>query len=158
MRFVGYKILIGTLIIFIFYGNIDLINIKKLILIDNKINESLYQKDEDFSHFETQYKILAIFYPENINFENDFFEKNKTLSPEKKENNYNVSFIEKQVQIAKNHGIYGFGIVYNLLFSQFFNERIFDYFLIDNKINFPFFIILKYNFKSSHQNKNLFNI
>ena len=156
MRFVGYKILIGTIIIFIFYGNIDLINIKKLILIDNKINESLYQKDEDFSHFETQYKILAIFYPENINFENDFFEKNKTLSPEKKENNYNVSFIEKQVQIAKNHGIYGFGIVYNLLFSQFFNERIFDYFLIDNKINFPFFIILKYKFKSSHQNKNLF--
>ena len=99
---------------------------------------------------------MAIFYPENINFENDFFEKNKTFSPEKKENNYNVSFIEKQVQIAKNHGIYGFGIVYNLLFSQFFNERIFDYFLIDNKINFPFFIILKYNFKSSHQNKNLF--
>ena len=97
---------------------------------------------------------MAIFYPENI-LKKECFLTNKTypLINEEKENNYNISFIEKQVKIAKNHGIFGFGIVYNLLISKIFNERIFDLFSSDNNINFPFFIILKYDFENYHQNQ-----
>ena len=49
--------------------------------------------------------------------------------------------IKKQVELAKNHGIFGFGIVYNLIKEQKFDEEIINLFLNNNMNNFPFFII-----------------
>ena len=42
-----------------------IIKFHKVLIINNKINESLYQENLDFSQYETQYKILAIYYPHN---------------------------------------------------------------------------------------------
>ena len=60
------------------------------------------------------------------------------------------SFIKKQVELAKNHGIFGFGIVYNLTKEQKFNEEIINFFLC-NMDNFPFFIMFD---NKDYQQKN----
>ena len=52
--------------IILFCGFLPLFNIKKLINVDNLINESLYQENQDFSKFSAKYKILAIYYSENF--------------------------------------------------------------------------------------------
>ena len=48
-----------------FYTFITTINDYKIIKIDNLINESLYQNNQDFSNFTTKHKIIAIYYPDN---------------------------------------------------------------------------------------------
>ena len=50
------------------------------------------------------------------------------------------------------HGIYGFGIVYNLTNNKTYEEKISNLFSYMNEINFPFFIILNYNIKYSLNN------
>ena len=120
-----------------------IINITKIIKIDNLDNEVTYQDDFDFSQYETKYKILAIFYPENYNNINEN-ENNREfqLSPKKRcEINICRILIKKQVGLAKNHGIFGFGIVYNLIKEQKIDDEIINLFLHDNMDNFPFFII-----------------
>ena len=59
--------------IIIFFISLLLINIKKIIKIDNLINEVAYQDDFNFSKYETKYKILSIFYPDN------FFNNNESV-------------------------------------------------------------------------------
>ena len=49
--------------IVLFYSFVSLINFRKVINIDNLINESLYQDNQDFSKNETNFKILAIYFP-----------------------------------------------------------------------------------------------
>ena len=129
-----------------------MINKTKIIKIDNLINEIIYQEDSDFSGFRTKYKILAIFYPENyINNINE--KKNNQIQLAKEINTLKV-IIKKQVKLAKNHGIFGFGIVYNLINGKKFNEEIFNSFLTNNMDNFPFFII--FNNLNETWNENFF--
>ena len=59
--------------------------------------------------------------------------------------------------MAKNHGIFGFGIVYNMMNKQKFNEEFFNLFSSDNMDHFPFFIIINYNDKNTQENQNLLN-
>lgn len=134
-KFVSKIIMIFALFVFI--------NKSKLINIDNLINESLYQEDLDFSKLETDYKILAIFYPYNYYNIIDFIDEKITeiFNTENKEINFS-KLIVQQVKIAKNHGLYGFGIVYDLNSDLSFNDEIFNLFVYHNMNNFPFFIIL----------------
>ena len=132
-----------------------MLNITKIIKIDNLINEIIYQDDSDFSQFTTNYKILAIFYPENyinnINSKNN----NQIQLSIKKEEEINILkvIIKQQVKLAKNHGIFGFGIVYNLAKGKKYNEEIFNSFLYDKMDNFPFFIIFNnHNFAKQSSN------
>ena len=43
---------------------LSFINVTKVIKIDNIINQKFYQNDCDFSNFETKYKVLALFFPQ----------------------------------------------------------------------------------------------
>ena len=127
--------------IIISFISLFIINIKKIIKIDNLINEIAYQDNFNFSMYETKYKILAIFFPDNYNNNKKVYKKEFQLLPNKeKEIKIFRTLIKKQVELAKNHGIFGFGIVYNMVKEQKFNEEIINYFL-DNMDNFPFFII-----------------
>ena len=94
-----------------------MINFRKVINIDNLINESLYQDNQDFSKNETNFKILAIYFPQYYNEKYDLANKidNKFEMPKNEKININKSIIEQQVKLAKNHGIFGFGIVYNII-------------------------------------------
>ena len=59
--------------------------------------------------------------------------------------------------MAKNHGIFGFGIVYNMTNSRKYNEEILNLFSSDNMNNFPFFIIFNFKDEYEHTNQNLLN-
>lgn len=133
--------------IILFCGFLSLFNINKVINIDNLINESLYQDNQDFSKFSTNYKILAIYYLQNFrNFTGaKLFEGKKTSKSsfeEDKEYNSRKSLILEQVKLAKDHGIFGFGMVYNMMNNQKFNEEILNSFSSDNMNNFLSLLLL----------------
>lgn len=122
------------------------VNPKKIIKIDNEINESLYKENLDFSRFKTKHKVVAIYYPDNCS------NKIENVKKKNKTNNYN-SLIEYQIKLAKMHGIYGFGVVYNWTNNKIYDELISNLFSYMNDINFPFFIILNYDMKYSLKNE-----
>jgi len=131
-------------------------NKAKIIEIDNIINEEELNNNRNFSNFNTSYKIIAIYIPQIYNEQFDFNNNSKiTKSYKNNEINFNESLIEYQVKLAKNHGIFGFGIVYNLDYGIKINKKIFNLFANDDELNFPYFIILNYNFSNSQQSKNL---
>ena len=132
----------------VLYGFLSLFNISKVIKIDNLIKESLYQDNQDFSKFTTKYKILTIYYLQKIISTKDLDNTKKTkFFSEKNEEiiNFNKSLITEQVKLAKNHGIYGFGIVYDIIYGMKLNEEILNLFFSENMNNFPFFILINYN-------------
>ena len=133
--------------IYAFYGFLCLLNEKKIINIDNIINESSYQKDFNFSQYKAYYKVLVIFYPDN--YTNKICDSN----PYNKIN-LNYLLIEKQVKLAKNHGIFGFGVVYNWLDYIYNGDLIYSVFSCLNELNFPFFIILIFNLNYDNQIQN----
>jgi len=150
------KFLISAKIIML-CGFLSFVNVVKLIKIDNLYNESIYQKNQDFLNFDTKHKILAIYYPQNKISNEDYFDKKDSNSLIKKKeeiNKLNKSLIEKEVNLAKNHGIFGFGIVYNWMFKLKLNEEIFNLFFHDDMHNFPFFIIFNSieNYNQNNQN------
>ena len=124
----------------VLFGFLSLFNLSKVIKIDNLIKESLYQDDQDFSKFTTKYKILTIFYLQNIIGTKDMIniKKNEDI-------NFNKSLIKEQVKLAKKHGIYGFGIVYNITNGLKLNEEVLNLFSAENMDNFPFCILIYYN-------------
>ena len=117
---------------------LSLINEGKVIKIDNIINDSLYQVNLDFSSFETKYKVLAIYYTDYVINKTDIIDRN--------------SLINKQVKLAKNHGIYGFGLVYDWINNETYNEAIFNLLAQIDQTKFPFFIILNCDSKDNNQN------
>ena len=129
----------------------SLIKIPKILEINNLINEPLYQNNLDFSQFDTKYKILAIYYPQNY-INKMSYDENENMN-ENKEINLSKSLIEQQIELAKIHGIFGFGIVYNLANNIKFNEEIFNIISKDNSNNFSFFIILNNNIDINQQNQ-----
>ena len=135
-----YTIFVFSVKIMVLYGFLSLFNLSKVIKIDNLIKESLYQDDQDFSKFTTKYKILTIFYLQNIIGTKDLFniKKNEDI-------NFNKSLIKEQVKLAKKHGIYGFGIVYNITNGLKLNEEVLNLFSSENMDNFPFCILIYYN-------------
>ena len=137
------KIIIFLFIKFvIFYGCLSLVYETKiinnivLIKIDNEINETKYQQNKNFINFKTLHKIIAIFYPENNNYNSQFFKEDN-------ENNISLSIIEQKIKLAKNHGIFGFGVVYNPINENIFKDTILNILSCFNDLQFPFFIILK---------------
>lgn len=132
---------------------LEIINKKRIININNKINESIYQEDLDFSKYETDYKTVVIYYPPNSFTEARTFDNiNKSESKNNKyEINYYKTLIKHHIELAKSHGIFGFGISYN---CKILNEEIFYLFAFDHEINLPFFIILNNYWKYEQQNKN----
>ena len=135
-----HTIFVFSVKIMVLYGFLSLFNLSKVIKIDNLIKESLYQDDQDFSKFTTKYKILTIFYLQNIIGTKDMIniKKNEDI-------NFNKSLIKEQVKLAKKHGIYGFGIVYNITNGLKLNEEVLNLFSAENMDNFPFCILIYYN-------------
>ena len=94
-----FNILFGiTIKIILFCCFLSLFNIHKVINIDNLINESLFQENQDFSKFSTKYKILAIYYPQNFTMFTGtqyFFDKkaSKSIIQENEEFNSKKSLI-----------------------------------------------------------------
>ena len=120
----------------------------KIIEIDNNFKTILYENDISFKDYETTLKPIAFYHPEYINISyNKYFNKN---DKPKQPNMIDIEqVIEEQTRLAKNHGIYGFAIYFDL-FDLNYCHNILNNFLSD-KLSFPFFLIwknddMKYNF------------
>ena len=86
-------------------------------------------------------------------FNKNTFERNiniKTLTKKEKKlyknlylrNEKNLTqLIKEQIYLARNHGIYGFGINYYWLPDKAFDNKPIDLFLDDKDVNYPFFLI-----------------
>ena len=145
-------------------NKIDITN--KCVEIDNKKNISYYEDNIDFSGYSTNIKVIAIylpnFYYNNINkSENSHSHTLKFLENIKPRfrghhqprivgnkdyiedyNLANLKVIKKQIQLAKSHGIYGFGIYY----YWFSGKKIFDKPLnifYERKLKFNYMLIWK---------------
>ena len=142
---------------------------KIIVNIDNNIDEKKYEKNINFSEYTTDIKIIAIYHP-NYQCIQTIFNKTKILLNEWTNVNqakplfeshhqprkpgdiqnyleyYNLSEPEsilKQIELARNHGIYGFGIYYFWFSGKKLFEKTIDIFLEYKNINFPFFLIWK---------------
>ncbi len=113
---------------------------KHTVEIDNEFKTNLYENDISFIKYQTKLKPIALYHPEynNISYLK-FFKKNKSIKK------FIADDIEKliteQTKLAKNHGIYGFAIYYDLFNFNSYVNKIFNFF--SNKGNFPFFLIWK---------------
>ena len=159
------------MIIFLFLSNnnLNLFTLKDIVEIDNKINETLYEKDLDFSKYSTKIKVIAIYFPQFLYINDNYTINNQKLNewriiekvnplfnghnqPRKIDINYfnftkmNVTkteYIKKQIKIAKNHGIYGFAINYYWFSGKKLYDEPINIFLANKDINFSFFLIWK---------------
>ena len=136
--------------------------------IDNQYNITQYEKNIDFSNYSTDIKTIALYLPRFQNI-SERFRGLKIILNEWKNINIttltsNTSYhyprapgdeegylgyydtryekmVKKQVDLAKSHGIYGFGIFYYWFSGKKFLDETIDLFLESKKINFPFFLI-----------------
>ena len=121
--------------------NINNYNEETTLEIDNKINILYYENDIDFSQYSTNIKAIALYMPDfyqikSNNFNSlDFLKKIKPIykdhhqpripGDEKYLKYYDLAnhkAIQKQINLAKRHGIYGFAIY----FYWFSGKTIFD--------------------------------
>lgn len=161
-----------SFIVFIsLFNNNNLFNCKNVVELDNEINNNWYEKNEEYKNYEG-IKIFCIYYPEysfykstNVNSNNtsklffninirDFFTinsnsfENQTII-DKRELNISIKY---QIQLAKSHGITGFGMIYyfNGIYHKFKE-------LIEEITNscFPFFLIMKRYYKGFNKHNNI---
>lgn len=135
------------------------------IELDNQISE--YEDNIDFSNFSTDIKILALYLPTIYSLENNYKYPKKEFNqwlniknPNNKKNSipriqnlkkyqnfgyYNVEemdYFQNQINLAKNHGIYGFAIYYIWHHGYKCLQKPLDLFLKHKEIQFKFLLIL----------------
>ena len=144
--FIKYIFFIFLYFILFYYKHIY-INIKEKIKveIDNIFENSSYEKDINFSNYSSEIKPIAIYHSElnNIN--------NIPINIQMKENIKINDIFKEQVNLAKNHGIFGFAIDYIYKYSH--EYKLLDFFLENKSINFSFLII----WNNTDFEKNLLN-
>ena len=130
-------------LILFFYKHIYIKKQKIKLDIDNIFELPLYENNIVFSNYSTEIKPIALYYPDFIIF-NQYF--NNIL---KYENASIEEVILKQVDLARNHGIFGFIINYVFNYNSNIYNNVLNAFHYNNKINFPFSLNWKNdNFKS----------
>ena len=149
---------------------------RKEVNLDNKIDNFDFENNMDFSKYKSKtktIKVIAIYFPifdnqseiDEILNQNKLGWKNvknaKPLYPHHyqpripiKSERYlgyyklnNIEVIKKQIQLAKSHGIYGFGIYYYWISGIILFETSLNLFF-NSKIYFRFFLIWKNDFLS----------
>lgn len=151
--------------IIICFFNLSIIqfsNTKELYIdIDNQISE--YENNIDFSNFTTDKKLIVLYNPKKVNEEqiNIISEKNEasdgknlTFITKISENNLykyyenyslDIENLQNMINLAKNHGIYGFAIYYQWLDEKKLKllEKNLDLLLNNKNVDFKFMLILE---------------
>jgi hypothetical protein len=142
-----------------------------IIIIDNDNKMSEYENNINYSSFISDMKPIAFYLP--------FYETNKPLDGQYNDrknikecksllkgyhqpripgdnsnyleyyNSYNINAMKKQVELARNHGIYGFAIYYYWNYGKKVLEKPLVLYLDNKEINFPFLLIWVNNFFNS---------
>ena len=164
--------------------NKDIINNNnKIIEIDNKLEETNYEKNKNFSQYSTKIKVIALYFPniylsefsemmlkesrlhddkeESKNYYqqsallNEYENKNMYFDKHKPNNSIEYEFIYKQIELAKSHGIYGFAFYVYIFSNKIIIDR-YIYAFIENKmIKFKYLFILKFK-DICYKNEKLF--
>ena len=139
----------------------------KILFIEKDNQLYLYEENINFTNFSTDIKAIALYLPQFYRTkENDMWwgkgftewtnvKKSKPhfkghhqpRKPGDKKNYLNYynltssTIFKKQIELAKNHGIYGFAIYYYWLSGRRLLEKPMDIFLNDKNLNFPFMLI-----------------
>ena len=153
---------------FSFINNNNLFNHVKIIELDNEINDkSLYETDIKFKNIRAEIKIFSIYYPEYTFLKatsNKYKNTSKLISNNNINNNAQIEikkselqklnyFVKEQMKSAKNHGIYGFGIIYYLYEKNDIFDEILKIFVEERNEYFNFFLIFKsYNYSKTKYN------
>ena len=143
-------------------------NYRKEVILDNKMNEQEYEDNTDFSEYSSDIKTIAIYIPtfyyenednkflneKNLMWKNvkeakplfnNHYQPRKPIKEEKYLGYYNlnnIKVLEKQISLAKSHGIYGFGIYYYWINGEILFDSPLKLILII-EIEFHFFLIWK---------------
>jgi hypothetical protein len=153
-----------------------------IVNIDNNFDQKLYENNLNFSNYSTQIKVIALYYPNYQNIQENtksinisfnewtninqtrplFFNHHQPRKPGDIQNylgyydSSSPDIILKQIELAKSHGIYGFGIYYYWFSGIKLFEKTLNIFLKNKNINFPYFIIWKNeDFKRNTDNNNV---
>ena len=126
---------------------------KQIIEIDNELKLDPYE-NETIYFKKTNLKPIAFYYPEynSISYYK-YFNNSNPISPNDLE-----LLINSQINLAKNHQIYGFAIDFNIYDTDFVITETMDILL--NKIKFPFFLIWRnddVNYNDTEKIKNFFD-
>ena len=123
----------------IFYKYIHINKTKKNIIeTDNILENNLYENDSSFTQYKTKLKPIAFYHPDynNISYLK-YFNNNKNLN----QINGNIieKLIEKQIKLAKVHGIYGFAVYFDIFNSEYYHNIVNMKYtkFIENLITFP---------------------
>ena len=108
-----------------------------------------YENNINYSNYTTSIKAIALYNPK-ISFSLIYdtykdFNYQRKLSEEKEEENLNIKNVENEIELAKSHGIYGFGIYYYFNYYsslEIFNNPL-DIIFNNKNIDFNYFLILK---------------
>ena len=125
---------------------------KQIIEIDNELKLDPYE-NETIYFKKTNLKPIAFYYPEynSISYYK-YFNNSNPISPNDLE-----LLINSQINLAKNHQIYGFAIDFNIYDTDFVITQTMNILL--NKIKFPFFLIWRnddINYNDTEKIKNFF--
>ena len=178
-----YKCLNFGDISFIQKGNENNINIdNNIIEIDNELKEIEYEENLNFSEYTTNIKVIAFYLP-NIYLSkfskimqneskfspihkdvkryyqqslelNEFNNKNINLDSNNNITNF-YNLISKQIDLAKNHGIYGFAFCIHFYSSKIIIDKYIYTFLENNNIDFNYLFILRHR-NIYYRNEKLF--
>jgi len=144
----------------------------KIIEIDNKLKETNYEKNKNFSQYSTKIKVIALYFPniylsefsETMIKESQFkdnkeelkkyykqpallneYKKNNIYFDKSKPNNFiEYEFIYKQIELAKSHGIYGFAFYIFIFSNQIIIDKYIYAFLKNKMIKFKYLFIIKF--------------
>ena len=148
-------------------NNLKKNKIQKENYIDINNEFSLFENNIDFSNYSTDIKIIALYLPQFHSFkENDNWwgknftewtnvKKSKPLyeghhQPRKPGDDKNYlgyyyltkpEIFKKQINLAKSHGIYGFGFYYYWFSGKRLLEKPLDIYLNNKDLDFPFLLI-----------------
>ena len=140
-----FLLILSILFLFLFKYFYSKIYEKTSIEINNSFEISEYENNKNYFNNSKTIKSIAFFFPELIydtKYNNySYYISIKYYKTKKviKKNEILSKLIKKQVDLAKNHGIYGFAIYFNLNYwkkTKFILEE-----LVNKDINFPFFLI-----------------
>ena len=130
LSFLKYIFFLIFIYFIFFYYNIEIIKVET----DNIFNEK-YEININFSNYSTDIKPIAIYIPKYNQYYNESM-NHKFI------NQFKSEIIKKQIDLANNHGIYGFAIYYNWIINNNndFNNEI-KLFLEKNNNNLYFLFI-----------------
>ena len=128
------------------------LNTKQIVEIDNELKLDPYE-NETIYYKKTNLKPIAFYYPEYNSisyYKYKYFNNSNHISAHDLE-----LLVKAQINLAKNHQIFGFAIDFNIYDTDFVITETMNILL--NKIKFPFFLIwrnddIKYNDKAKIKN------